>query len=544
MTTKSPAIEGQKVGAIVIGAGIAGVKQLYELRSRGIDAHILDAAGGVGGTWYWNRYPGCRFDVESYTYGYFFSRELLEEWTWTEEFATQKEIERYVNFVVDKFELRPFIHLNTRVDAATWDEGSSLWRINTASGSEIHAEYFVTALGILSAPRYPDVEGLEKFDGEHYHTGLWPHEEVSFKDKHVAVVGTGSSGVQIVPIVAEDAASVTVFQRSPNWCTPLNNKPIKTTRMNEIRSRYDEISETVNNTTASGFIHLGRSGSILDLPPEERTEFLEGIYNESGMTMLYRNYEDVTTDPEANDVVNEFLAEKIRSRVNDPETAEKLIPRNHGFGAKRPPQETNYYETFNKESVSLVSMFDEPIVSYNADGLSTTEKAYEFDMIIFASGFDAVTGSYSKIDIRGLDGIKLMDVWEKGPLTYFGLAVPGFPNMLIAGGPQSTRGNISRFVEAQTEWIGECLETAYENGWVIEATQQAAEEWSAHVAGQAGEPVNLGEGVHSWFLQQENTEDGKPVFLVGTEGLPVYRKTIAQAAANQYRGFAITAAVR
>lgn len=531
----------QVADVIIVGAGAAGIRQLVRLRERGIDARILEAGDGAGGTWYWNRYPGCRLDVESYTYQYFFSQELLDGWDWSEEFAGQPELERYFNHVVDFFGLRDRIDFGTRVSSMHWSDDAGVWDIAAENGRQYRARFVVTAVGILSAPQYPNVPGLEEFQGEWYHTGLWPDEPVDLAGKRVAVVGTGSSGVQVVPAVAESAEHLTVLQRSPNWCTPLNNRPMSPERMREIRSRYPEIDDIVNRRSASGFMHLGpESGSILDLDPQQRRDFLDELYDESGMTMLYKNFPDVTKDLEANRVVNEFLASKIRERVKDPETAERLIPKDHGFAMKRPPMETRFYEAFNRENVELVSLLEQPMVRFTPTGIETTEQKIDVDVIIIATGFDAVTGSFLRMDISGANGVALRDAWDGGPSTYLGVGVPGFPNMFIAGGPQSTRGNIPRFIEVQTDWIAEVIGSLGAQPEVrIEATPEAAQAWSEHVTVATGKPIFL--ETSSWLLGT-NVPGKAASVLVGSDALADYRELLNATASDDYRGFNVEGA--
>lgn len=528
----------QVLDVVIVGAGAAGIRQLVRLRERGIDARILEAGHGAGGTWYWNRYPGCRLDVESYTYQYFFSEELLDGWDWSEEFAGQPELERYFNHVVDRFGLRNRIDFGTRVRSMRWDEEGRVWTTTSDDGRVYRSRFVVTAVGILSAPQFPNVPGLEEFSGEWYHTGLWPEAPVDLTGKRVAVVGTGSSGIQVVPVAAETAAHLTVLQRSPNWCTPLNNRPMSAERMREIRARYDEIDDIVNRRSASGFMHLGPSeGSILDLGPGARREFLEELYNESGMTMLYKNFPDVTKDLEANRVVNDYLASKIRERVNDPETAERLIPKDHGFAMKRPPMETGFYEAFNRDNVELVSLLEQPMVRFTPTGIQTTEREIDVDVIIIATGFDAVTGSFLRMDVTGVDGVALGDVWDAGPSTYLGVGVPGFPNLFIAGGPQSTRGNIPRFIEVQADWIAEAISSLDPSAETrIEATAEAAKAWSDHVAAATGKPIFL--ETTSWLLGT-NVPGKAAAVLVGSDALADYRDLLTATALDDYRGFEI-----
>jgi cation diffusion facilitator CzcD-associated flavoprotein CzcO len=519
--------------AVVIGAGITGIYQLYRLREQGFRVRLLEAGSGVGGTWFWNRYPGCRFDSESYTYGYFFSQELREEWSWSEEYASQPETERYLNHVVDRFGLREHIELNARVSAAVWNEGDGCWQVTTEAGTSIRTTFLITAVGILSAPIFPNVPGLEHYTGEWHHTALWPNDEVSFAGKRVAVVGTGSSGVQIVPIVAREAESLTVFQRTPNWCTPINNAPITPERMAEIRAMSDELHARCL-ASPSGSMHSPKPTLAMELSDEERTAAFEELYNAPGLTMSLAGFRDVSTTKEANDLLTAYLADKIRGIVHDPETARRLIPTDHGFGQKRPPLENGYYATFNRENVSLVSLLEQPMTRFTEKGIETSEGEYEFDLIVIATGFEAVVGSFNRIDIRGVDGLRLRDHWEGGPRTYLGLASSGFPNMFIVGGPQSTAGNIPRYTESQVDWVTECLVAMRDAGQTrVEATHEAEEGWIELIYSTI--QGTLQETAKSWAWGSNVPGAKRGTFLLYAGGLPRYRTELSQAKEAGYR---------
>jgi cation diffusion facilitator CzcD-associated flavoprotein CzcO len=520
---------------IIVGAGMSGIGLLHALLSEGYSVRLLEAGGGVGGTWWWNRYPECRFDSESYTYQWFFSKEILANWTWTSEFAGQPEIESYMNYVVDELDLRQHIDLNTRVSAAEWDGVTNRWNVITDGGRTYTATFLALAVGILSAPNFPKTPGLDAYRGEWYHTATWPTEPAEFNRKRVAVIGTGASGVQLIPVIAAEAQHLTVFQRTPNWATPLNNKPISPERMEEIRASYDELHELVSNTK-TGFMHSNLPGSIHDHDADDVNAILERLWERSGSTLSHGNFADVMTDPTANEIVAKFIADKIRERVSDPRTAELLIPRDHGYAQKRPPGETDYYEAYNRDNVELISLLEEPILRYVEDGLETAERKYQFDMIVFATGFDAVVGSFNRIDIRGTNGGTLKEAWADGPRTYLGLQTAGFPNLIFVGGPQSVGGNLPRYIEVQVTWLQRLFAHMRAHGVDrIEATKEATDAWVEHINSNApSQWVDTGASV--WYFGT-NIEGRKRTFLLSTDTLPVFRKQMADVEDDGYRGF-------
>jgi cation diffusion facilitator CzcD-associated flavoprotein CzcO len=469
------------VDAVVVGAGVLGLHQLYLLRESGFEAMLLEAGSGVGGTWYWNRYPECRFDSESYTYGYLFSDELFDEWQWKEHFAGQPETERYLNHMVDKFDLRRHIRFNTRVTSAVWDHGSGQWTIRGDNGTSIRARFLVAATGVLSIPFFPDVPGRESFQGEAYHTGLWPKDPVDFAGKRVAQIGTGSSGVQLVPAIAGEVESLTVYQRSANWCTPLNNRPITPEEQAELRANFQQIRDTLN-TSQSGFLHVPHDRKASEDTREQRREHFEKVWNTPGFGTLICNYTDVLLDPEANAEFCEFIAEKIRSMVDDPETADKLIPKDERFGEKRPPFVTGYYEAYNRSNVSLIDLKETPIVRVTETGIETTDGLREFDMIIWATGFDFGTGALNRMGIRGRDGLALEDHWHDGPTTFIGTMTHGFPNLFFPGGPHGAAGNNPRYGGDQVEFVHDMLLHMREHGLdVVEVDESTEAAWTAMV---------------------------------------------------------------
>ena len=401
-----PSAPAADVDVLVVGAGITGIYQLYRAREAGFSVQLLEAGGGVGGTWFWNRYPGARFDSESYTYGYLFSKELFEEWEWQEHFAEQPETERYLNHVVDRFDLRRHMRFDAPVTSAVWDETSATWVVTAGDGSEIRARFLIAATGVLSVPYLPDVPGREDFRGEQHHTGRWPAAPIDFTGKRVAVIGTSSSGVQVVPAILDDVERVTVYQRTANWCTPLNNRPITPEEQAELRAGFVALRETLN-TSLSGFAHPVNERAAFDDSEAERRAMFEKLWNSPGFMKLTSNYYDLLFNEAANDEWCAFIAEKIRSIVRDPETAERLIPTDHRFGAKRPPFVNGYFEAFNDPKVSLVDLRETPIVRLTETGIETTDGVREFDIIVWATGFDFGTGALNRMGIRGRDGLAL-----------------------------------------------------------------------------------------------------------------------------------------
>ena len=428
------------VDVLVVGAGITGIYQLYRAREAGFSVQLLEAGSGVGGTWYWNRYPGARFDSESYTYGYLFSKELFDEWEWQEHFAEQPETERYLNHVVDRFDLRRHMQFDAKVTSAEYDESSGTWAVMIGDGRVFRTRFFIAATGVLSVPYYPDVAGRDDFRGEQYHTGRWPATPVDFAGKRVAVIGTGSSGVQIIPCIASEVASLTVYQRTANWCTPLNNAPITPDEQARLRADFEAMCETLN-TSIAGFLHAAHDRAMADDSEHERRAFFEKMWNSPGFSKLSSHYTDLLFNPEANAAWCEFIAEKIRGIVDDPETAARLIPDDHRFAEKRPPFVTDYYEVYNRPNVWLVDLKQTPIVRLTERGIETTEGEREFDIVVWATGFDFGTGALTRMGIRGRNGLALADAWADGPRTFLGvqsyrLSEPLLPRWPARGGRQ------------------------------------------------------------------------------------------------------------
>jgi cation diffusion facilitator CzcD-associated flavoprotein CzcO len=535
MATAYQTDSGLDHDVIVIGAGMSGLYQLYRLRELGLRVRLLEAGTGVGGTWYWNRYPGARFDSESYSYSYSFSKELLAEWDWSEHFAPQPETLRYLNYVADKFDLRRDIQFRSRVTAAHYREATRHWDVILQDGSRHSSRFLVTAIGPLSAPTMPRLEGVETFNGEFFHTARWPHDRVSFEGKRVAVVGTGATGVQTIQEVAKTAGHLTVFQRTPNWCAPLHNGKIDAATMAKIKAGYPEMFQRCQETFAC-FLHTPDPRGTFEVTPQQREAFFEKLYGEPGFGIWLGNFRDILTDPRANDAISDFVARKIRQRVSDQAVAEKLIPKNHGFGTRRVPMETKYYEVYNQPNVRLVDIIETPIERITPNGIKTSDAEYEFDMIIYATGFDAITGSFDRIDITGTNGQRLKDKWAHGPQTYLGVQVEGFPNMMMLMGPHTALGNIPRSIEYNVEWVTGLIRFMHDRQLSrVEATPEGVADWTDHVK-------TLGTGllsneVNSWMTGVNTNVEGKQTRIIArySGSAPDYRARCDAVAANGYR---------
>jgi cation diffusion facilitator CzcD-associated flavoprotein CzcO len=525
---------GLDFDAIIIGAGLSGMYQLYRARELGLKARVFEAGTEVGGTWYWNRYPGARFDSESYSYGYSFSKELLEEWEWSEHFAGQPETLRYCKYVADKFDLRRDIQFRSRVTAAIYDEATRSWTITLEDGSRHSARFLITAIGPLSTPTLPRIEGLDSFQGQSFHTARWPKEGVDFKGKRVAVIGTGATGVQTIQTIAGDVGHLTVFQRTPNWCAPLHNGKIDAETQKRIKAGYPELFARCKETFAC-FIHTPDPRGAFEVSAEEREAFYEKLYGERGFGIWQGNFKDILIDLNANATISDFVARKIRQRVKDPKTAERLIPKNHGFGTRRLPLETHYYEVYNRDNVELVDIKETPIERVTREGIKTSDKEYKFDIIIFATGFDAITGAFDNIDFTGADGVRLKDKWKAGPETYLGLMVHQFPNMMMLMGPHTALGNIPRSIEYSVDWVTGLISFARDKGLTrLEATPRGVESWTDHVK-------TLGVGllsneVDSWMTGINRNVEGKNVRIIArySGSAPAYRARCDEVAANGY----------
>ncbi|KAK0789655.1 hypothetical protein LTR03_009123 [Friedmanniomyces endolithicus] len=479
---------------LVIGAGLSGILSLYRLRELGFRARVLEAGSGAGGTWYWNRYPGARFDSESYSYQFTFSQEVLNEWDWTEHFAGQPEILAYINFLCDKFDLRSDIQFHTKVTTAHFDQSNNSWRLTDDDGRQYTCRWLITAIGFLSAPTLPNIPGVQDFKGEAHHTSRWPQHPVTFENKRVGLIGTGATGIQCIQEIAKTAGHLTVFQRTPNWAVPLHNK---------------------------------------------REAFWTDLYdNGRGFRLWLSNYRDVAFDKEANRICSDWIADRIRQRVHDPETAERLIPKNHGFGTKRVPMETGYYEAYNQPNVRLVDVTETPIERITATGIQTSKETLELDMLIYATGFDAVTGAFDAMDIRGLNGLALKDRWEGSPRTYVGMTVDGFPNLFMSMGPHQSYGNIPRSIEYAVTWITAALAQFREkNVAYVEATAEGVEMWTRHVVEAA--KGSLANEVDSWMTGVNGNVAGKQKRIINryTGSAPGFRKFCDGIAGEGYSTF-------
>jgi cation diffusion facilitator CzcD-associated flavoprotein CzcO len=486
------------VEVLVIGAGVVGIYTLYRVLDAGFSAQTLEAGDGVGGVWYWNRYPSARFDSESYTYAYTFSKELFDEWRWKEEFATQPEIEGYLNFVVDRFNLRKHIRTGQKVISAVYDETHTVWVVKTTKGSVVRARWIISATGGLSVPHYPEIDGLEDFRGQAYHTGAWPHTPVDFGSKRVAIIGNGPSGAQLLPAIADTVEVVDLYQRTPTWTTPLNNALISDERQAWLSDNFDDIVKTLS-TSPSGFLHAPAGKFSTADSPEERHAFYEKIWKSPGFAKLTSNYHDMTTNRAVNLEFCRFLANKIRSIVKDPVTAERLIPTDQLFGAKRPPFVTNYYESFNRPNVSLIPLRETPIVRVDATGIQTTERHRDYDIIAYATGFDFGTGALTRMGVKGRDGLDLCVDWEDGPSDFGGFSAHLLPNFFFPGGPHGAGGgNYPRYSQDQIDWITDTLIYARDQGFdIFEPTQTQQERWMTMIETLA--PQSMFSAEHSHY---------------------------------------------
>ena len=532
---------GAAYDVIVIGAGISGMYQLHRLRALGLAVRVFEAGDGVGGTWYWNRYPGARFDSESWTYGYSFSEELLQEWEWSEHFAAQPETLRYCNFVADKLDLRRDITFGSRIASAAYDETENRWQIETTDGRRTRARFLITAIGPLSAPTMPNIPGVEDFRGEAFHTGNWPHHPVSFAGKRVAVIGTGATGVQAITEIAKTAGHLTVFQRSPNWCAPLHNGPIDAATQRRIKASYPEIFARCRDSFGC-FIHDADRRNALEVSPQVREAFFEKLYGEPGFGIWMGNFRDILIDREANATITDFMRRKVRERVNDPALAELLIPKNHGFGTRRVPLESGYYEVFNQPNVRLIDIRAAPIERITPAGIRTSDAEYAFDLIVYATGFDAISGAFDRIDFRGVGGRTLKEKWADGPLTYLGLQVAGFPNLFTLVGPHSaaTFCNMPRCIEQNVDWVTALLLHMRARGYSrAEASAEAEAAWTAHVHEAAARMLFT--QIDSWMTGINSNLPGRRgrTVMVYAGGAPKYRERCDQVAANDYEGFVL-----
>ena len=533
------ATEAQRYDAVIVGAGFAGLYALHRLRRLGLSVRVLEAGDGIGGTWFWNRYPGARCDVESLEYSYSFSEELQQEWCWSERYPAQPEILRYLEHVADRFELWPDIQLGTRVVAAAFDEDADEWTLTTEAAESFAARWCVMATGCLSASQVPRIAGLETFAGEWHHTARWPEDGVDLRGKRVGVIGTGSTGIQLIPEIVEDAAHTYVFQRTANFSVPNANRPMDPELERAVKARYAEQREIARRSLLGVSIPPGERG-VLEVSEEEALRTFEERWAQGGGMPVLLSYNDLLVDERANARIADFVRSKIRATVKDPELAELLCPRDFPIGAKRLCQDEGYFDTFNRDDVTLVDIRSAPIQEITPAGLRTTEREYELDAIIFATGFDALTGALLAIDIRGRDGRTLRDAWAHGPRSYLGLAIAGFPNLFTVTGPgsPSVLSNVITSIEQHVEWISECIADLRERGLTrIEASREAQDAWMDHVAEVAA--LTLFPRADSWYVGAN--VPGKPrVFMPYVGGVGPYRERCEQIAANGYEGFELT----
>jgi len=525
--------------AIIVGAGFSGLYMLHRLRGLGLSARVYERGSGVGGTWYWNRYPGARCDVESVQYSYSFSDALQQDWQWTERYAGQAEILRYANHVADRFDLRRDIELNTNVVSTAFDEADHRWSVTLGDGRRASAQHLVMAVGCLSNARVPDFPGLATFTGRVYHTGEWPHEGVDFTGLRVGVVGTGSSAIQSIPVIAGEAKHVTVFQRTPNYSIPAQNHPLSADEKRAWVENFREFRRRAREEMRNGIVSEIPQKGALDDGEQEREAIYEFRWARGGLTFMTA-YNNLALDEAANDTAAEFVRRKIGETVKDPAVAKLLQPTTYPIGTKRICIDTDYFETFNRDNVTLVDIRNAPISEITSKGIVTGGKEYACDAIVFATGFDAMTGSFARIDIRGRDGLTLKQKWEAGPKTYLGLMVAGFPNMFLITGPgsPSVLSNMMVSIEQHVDWVADCIvyQRAHDVA-CIEATQRAEDEWVAHVNEVAHN--TLYPQANSWYMGANIP--GKPrVFLPYIGGIPAYRAICNEVAANGYRGFALT----
>ena len=521
------------VDAIVIGAGFAGLYAVHLLRQNGLSVHAFEAGDDVGGVWYWNRYPGARCDVESMQYSYGFSNPLQQEWKWTERFARQPEILSYIRHTADRFDLRRHYSFSTRVTSATFGEWDGLWTVSTDTGATFRARWLVMASGSLSMPRAPDIPGIETFKGTTLHTGAWPADAPAFADKRVGVIGTGSSGVQAIPIIAAEAADLTVFQRTPNFVIPARNRPLDEGTQSEWKARYAEHRARAKHV---GTFYEFSDRSAMSVTEEERRAEFDRRWAEGGVNFVH-SFNDIYLNEASNATAADYVRERIREIVKDPETAEKLSPKDHPLGAKRICVGTDYYDTYNRDNVQLVDLRSDPIEAVEAEGIRTKSGFQALDILVFATGYDALTGALTEIDIRGRDDIALKDKWRDGPQNYLGLMTAGFPNMFIITGPGSPSVLVNMIVgiEQHVEWIARCIDYMRDNGFeTIEADRTAEIGWVRHVNEEADK--TLFPRANSWYIGANIP--GKPrVFLPYTGGIGRYREKCDEVAAAGYSGF-------
>jgi cyclohexanone monooxygenase len=539
-TTENRAKAKPDYDVIIVGGGLAGLYAIWRLRKQGLKIRVYEAGDGVGGTWFWNRYPGCRCDVESMEYSYSFDPDLEQEWKWPERYGTQPAILEYVNHVAERHDLMRDVQLNTRIKKAVFSEATGLWTVTTEHGETVTAPACIMATGNLSTPRTPDFKGLENFKGKWYHTGLWPKEGVDFTGLRVGVIGTGSSGVQSIPHIAAQAKQLTVFQRTANFSLPARNAPLDPAKEAQHKREYRERRAAAFDTPFGIAGYPAPTKNALEAGEAERRAQYEAKWGEGGSISYLFSYKDLLLDEAANETASEFVREKIRATVKDPKTAELLCPNNHPIGTKRLILDTNYYETYNLPHVSLVDVRSNPIQEITPDGLKTTEGTYELDAIVFATGFDAMTGAMREIDIHTEGGTTLEDQWQGGPRTYLGIMVAGLPNLFMVTGPQSpgVKSQMILSIQWHVDWIADCLEHMRKTGATrIEASEEAQDEWVRHtkeVADSTLYPL-----ANSWYMGVNIP--GKPaVFMPYVGGVQAYTAKCNEVVAKGYEGFVLS----
>ena len=522
---------------VIVGGGLAGLYSIYRFRKMGLNIRAYEAGDGVGGTWFWNRYPGCRCDVESMEYSYSFDDDLQQEWVWPERYGTQPVILEYINHVAKRFDLMRDVQLNTRITQAVFCEKKHLWNITTNNGEQITAPICIMAAGNLSTPRKPDFPGLDNFKGDWYHTGLWPKEGVDFTDKRVGVIGTGSSGVQMMPHIAAQAKHLTVFQRTANFSLPARNAPLDPEKERKHKEEYRERRLAAYNTPFGIAGYPPPDKSALEATEEERRAIYEDKWQEGGSISYLFAYKDLLLNKDANDTASDFVRNKIRATVNDPETAELLCPDNHPIGTKRLILDSNYYEIFNQSNVKLVDVRSAPIQEITRSGIKTTESEYQLDAIAFATGFDAMTGAIKEIDVRVDGGTTIEEQWDGGPRTYLGLMVAGLPNMFMITGPQSpgVKSQMILSIEWHINWIANCLSHMRNNNHTrVAAEVEAQQQWVDHVREVAGS--TLYPLANSWYMGA-NIPGKARVFMPYVAGVEAYTKECNRVTQNGYQGF-------
>ena len=527
----------ETVDAVVVGAGFSGMYQLHKLRDMGLSVRVFEAGEDVGGTWYWNRYPGARVDIESMAYSFSFSKELEQDWVWSEKYSPQPELLRYAQHVAERFDLKRDISFNTLVESAHFDEDNNEWLVTTECGRRVRARYLVMATGVLSAAKTPDIAGRDSYKGETYQTGLWPKEGVDFSGKRVAIIGTGSSAVQSIPLIAEEADELVVYQRTAAYSTPAFNRPLTNSEIDEMKGNYDQYRQE-QRLSPAGIINPERQlERVMDVPKEERRRRFEEAWDEGLLTGLMSTFSDIQLDEDANHEVAEFIRDRIRNTVKDRQTADDLTPKAYPYATKRPCIDTNYYETYNRENVSLVNLRRTPIETITETGIETSDGAREFDAIVYATGFDAMTGPLLRVDIRGRGGKRLVDAWIDGPRSYLGIAIHGFPNLFTITGPSSPSvlSNMLVSIEQHVDWVSDCIGWMNENGkTAIEPSDAAERDWAEHTAHLAG--MTLFPQADSWYMGAN--VPGKPrMFLAYVGGVGAYRLICDQIAATGYHGF-------